>query len=274
MLQRKGRACLGWYLPQCLKAADACGCPNPKFRGLRLSVAKKPNIIDPFKVAWNGLVHTFRTQRHMRFHIYVVMIVMLLGIWLNFGLREIMVLLFTVSLVIVAEMFNSAIEAVVDLAQPGYDPRAKFAKDIAAGAVLITTIIALLIGSLLILGENNWERLKGNLAAISPGVPVAQRILLGMFLVFLGVVVGKGLGKRGQVLKGGLVSGHAAFGFFLAVSVMFISDNFLVSAITIMLAAIIAQSRWEAKIHSVFELTLGAALGTVLALLLFGYLPK
>lgn len=239
-----------------------------------MSVAKKANLIDPFKVAWNGLVYTFRTQRHMRFHLYVVITVLLMGMFMNFGLREIMVLLFTVSLVMVAEMFNSAIEATVDLVQPGYHPLAKFAKDIAAGAVLITTIIALVVGGLLILGENRWETLKNNLAAESPLTGVAQRIILGLFLVFLVVVIGKGLGKRGQVLKGGLVSGHSAIGFFLATSVILISDQALISAIVIMLAAIIAQSRWEAKIHTIFELTLGAAVGVVLALLLFGFWPK
>ena len=76
-----------------------------------------------------------------------------------------LVLLFTISLVLVAEMFNSAIEAVVDLVSPEYNPLAKFAKDIAAGAVLISTIIALVVGSLMMLGENRWEALKINLTS-------------------------------------------------------------------------------------------------------------
>ena len=97
-----------------------------------------PDLVGPFKVAFSGLVYTFRTQRHMRFHIYVVIVVLLLGTWLNLGLREVMVLLFTVTLVMVAEMFNSAIEATVDLVSPNYHPMAKFAKDIAAGEVIKT----------------------------------------------------------------------------------------------------------------------------------------
>jgi diacylglycerol kinase (ATP) len=233
-----------------------------------------PNLIEPFRVAWSGLIYTFKTQRHMRFHIYVVIVVLLLGIFMNLGIREIMVLLFTVSLVIVAEMFNSAIEAVVDLVQPSYHPLAKFAKDIAAGAVLITTIIALVVGGLLILGENRLEAIKINLTGEAPGVGIAPRIGLGLFIVFLTVVVGKGLGQRGQVLQGGQVSGHSAIGFFLATSIMLITDSLLVSAIAIMLAIIIAQSRWEARIHSVFELTLGAGVGVVVALVMFGLWPK
>jgi diacylglycerol kinase (ATP) len=76
------------------------------------------------------------------------------------------------------------------------------------------------------------------------------------------------------VFKGGLVSGHSALGFFLASAILFVSDNVMVAGLAILLAAIIAQSRWEAKIHSVFELSLGAAVGTILGFVLFGLTPK
>jgi diacylglycerol kinase (ATP) len=151
---------------------------------------------------------------------------------------------------------------------------AKFAKDISAGAVMITTIIALVVGGLMILGENRWEEIKINLAAQSLGIPVWPRIIVGAFVIFIVIIIGKGLGTRGQVLKGGLVSGHAAIGFFLASSILFLSDNVTVAGLGILLAAIVAQSRWEAKIHSVFELSLGAALGVILGFLLFGLTPK
>ncbi len=246
----------------------------PASRRERLSQQKKRDITGPFRVAMSGIVFTFKTQRHMRFHLYVVLIVVLLGMFVNLGLREMLVLLFTISLVLVAEMFNSAIEATVDLVQPSYHPLAKFAKDIAAGAVLITTIIALVVGGLLILGENRWEAIKINLTSEGVGLSPVARLVLGGMVLFIIVVVGKGLGQRGRVLKGGLVSGHAAYGFFLATSTIFLTENALASAIAILLAAIIAQSRYEAKIHSIFELTLGAGVGTVLSLLVFGLVPR
>ncbi len=239
-----------------------------------MSVARKRDILGPFKVAVSGLVYTFKTQRHMRFHLYVVLAVTLMGLLFNLSLREMLVLLFVISLVLVAEMFNSAIEAVVDLTSPNYHPMAKFAKDISAGAVLITTIIALVVGALMLLGPQRWEAIKISLTADTPSIPVMPRIGLGLFLLFIIVVIGKGLGKRGQVLKGGLVSGHAAFGFFLATGIMFLTDQLVVAGLAIVLAAIIAQSRWEAKIHSIYELTLGAAVGVIMGLVLFGMLPK
>jgi diacylglycerol kinase (ATP) len=239
-----------------------------------MSVAKKTDLIGPFKTALSGLVYTFKTQRHMRFHFYVVLIVLVLGLKFGLRLRETLVLFFVICLVLVAEMFNSAIEATVDLVQPHYHPLAKFAKDIAAGAVLITTTIALVVGALMFLGEDRWEQIRLTLNTETVGMSVVGRIIIGAFLVLVTVIIGKGLGKRGQVFKGGLVSGHAAYGFFIAATITFTTDRPLVSALAILLAAIIAQSRWEAKIHSVFELSLGAAVGVIVALVLFGLVPK
>ncbi|MCC7433296.1 MAG: diacylglycerol kinase [Methanoregulaceae archaeon] len=239
-----------------------------------MSVIPKRDLIGPVKVAISGMVYTFRTQRHMRFHLYVVLAVTLMGLLFNLSLREMLVLLFVISLVLVAEMFNSAIEATVDLVQPNYHPMAKFAKDISAGAVLITTIVALVVGTLMLLGPQRWESIKINLTADSPSIPFVPRLITGGFLVLIIVIIGKGLGKRGQVLKGGLVSGHAAFGFFLATGIMFLTDQLVVAGLGLVLAAIIAQSRWEAKIHSIFELSLGAAVGVMMGLLLFGLMPK
>ncbi len=239
-----------------------------------MSLFRAKDIWSPIRVAVNGLVFTFRTQRHMRFHLYVVLVVILLGVVACLGMREMLVLLFTITLVLVSEMFNSAIEATVDLVSPTYHPLAKFAKDIAAGAVLITTVFALVIGSLLMLGENRWEAIKLSIGGEGIGLPVYAKLACGMVILFIIVVVGKGLGKRGQVLQGGMVSGHAAYGFFFAVSIMFLTDNALVGAIAILLAAIIAQSRYEAKFHSVFELTLGALVGTLLSLTIFGLWPR
>ncbi len=232
------------------------------------------NLMAPFRVAVNGIVHTFRTQRHMRVHLYVTLVTVLGALLLNLRLREILILLFMITFVLVAEMFNSAIEATVDLISPNYHPLAKFAKDIAAGAVLITTVMAIIVGTLIAIGDDQLERIRLSLTGESLGIGLTGRILLGILLVFLVVVIGKGLGKRGSVLKGGLVSGHAAYGFFFATLLFFVANNVLVAAVGILLAVIIAQSRWEARIHSVFELTLGAAVGAILGVLLFGFMPK
>lgn len=232
------------------------------------------DIAVPFRAAMNGLVHTFRTQRHMRVHLYVTIIVVLVSFLTNLSRRELLVLLFMITFVLVAEMFNSAIEATVDLISPNYHPLAKFAKDIAAGAVLITTIMAVVVGLILFLADDQWERIRLSLGAPSIGMPIAIRIVAGALLVVLATVIGKGLGKHGRVLQGGLVSGHSALGFYFATCTFFVSDNLLASAIAVLLASLVAQSRYEAKFHSFFELSLGALVGVLFGVMLFGLLPK
>lgn len=232
------------------------------------------NLMRPFRVALSGIVHTFRTQRHMRIHLFVTLATLIGAVILNLRMREVLILLFMITIVLVAEMFNSAIEATVDLISPQYHPLAKFAKDIAAGAVLISTILALVVGLLIAVGDDNWEALKLLFAGRPVELPIAWRILMGIVAVFITVVVGKAFGERGTVLQGGLVSGHAAYGFFFATCIIFVTGNVLVSALAILLAGIIAQSRWEAKVHSVMELTLGAAVGSILGILFFGFVPN
>ena len=105
-------------------------------------------------------------------------------------------------------------------------------------------------------------------------MPPMVKYLGGITMLFVIVLVGKGLGRHGTVLRGGLVSGHAAYGFFFATSVFFMTDNLLVASIGILLACIIAQSRWEAKFHTIFELTLGALVGVIVAVLIFGFTPQ
>src|SRR5437868_4541435 len=159
--------------PTCLLSLATSGQPAMPSKAISRFVSR----------TLSGRVYTFRTQSHMRIHLYVVVVVLLLGLFINLGQREMLVLLFTVSLVIIAEMFNSAIEATVDLIQPNYHPLAKFAKDISAGAVLITTIIALVVGGLLILGESRWEQIKISMTSESLGVGIVPRILVGCFLL-------------------------------------------------------------------------------------------
>lgn len=232
------------------------------------------NLVRPVTTAIGGVIYAFRTQRHMRVHLYTVVVIILIGFFMDLRLREMIPLLFMISFVVVAEMFNSAVEAVVDLAHPEYHPLAKFAKDMAAGGVLITTVTAVVVALLIFLGENRWHEITLQLSSPELQQQYMPRLLLGAFILFIFVIIGKGLGKRGQVLKGGLVSGHATFAFFFAVSLPLVTGQLLPSLIAVLLAAMVAQARWEARIHSIFEVTLGALLGSGVAFILFGLGPR
>ena len=79
------------------------------------------NPMNGFKYAIEGLVHVFRTQRHMRFHFLTLVLVLVVSLVFKLAREEVIILLFTISLVLMAEMFT-AIEAVVDLVTQTYHP--------------------------------------------------------------------------------------------------------------------------------------------------------
>jgi len=99
-----------------------------------------------FKYAFQGIITAVKTEGSMKFHLGAAFAVILWGFYTGLPLWKWAVLILTIALVIICEMFNTAIETTVDLCMDSYHPLAKRAKDIAAGAVLIAAIMAVLAG--------------------------------------------------------------------------------------------------------------------------------
>ncbi len=105
-----------------------------------------------FRYAAQGLVYGFLSQRNFRIHVVIGAVVFTLGLWLKLNFNHLAVLVLTVTAVLVLELLNTAIEAVVDLAiGRRYHPLARIAKDCSAAAVLVASISSLLIAMLLLL---------------------------------------------------------------------------------------------------------------------------
>ena len=120
--------------------------------------------IRSFGYAFRGWWHVIRTQQNAWIHATVSTAVLIVGLWLGLPARDWAVLLLTIAMVWAAEFFNTAIEAVVDLASPLHHPLAEVGKDVGAAAVLIAALAAVGVG-LLILGPPLWERLALLLAS-------------------------------------------------------------------------------------------------------------
>ena len=99
-----------------------------------------------FGYAFNGLGYALRTQRNVRVHIAIGALAVFMGIVLHISAIEFAMIFVAIAGVFVAEMFNTVIELCIDLSTPEYNPRAKIAKDVAAGAVLISALLAIVIG--------------------------------------------------------------------------------------------------------------------------------
>jgi len=99
-----------------------------------------------FKYAWQGLKYAFSTQINFKFHSIAALIILAFGWFFNLNLTEWLWISVAVILVIVAELFNTALEVLVDLVSPGYNIKAGIIKDLSSAAVLLTAVLSAIIG--------------------------------------------------------------------------------------------------------------------------------
>ncbi|BDI32173.1 diacylglycerol kinase [Capsulimonas corticalis] len=229
-------------------------------------VPRPKNHLDSFRYAVEGIVHTFRTQKHMRFHFFTVVLVLLISALLRMNRVEMAILFLVVSSVLIAEMLNTAIESVVDMVTQAYHPLAKLAKDIAAGAVLIAAINAVVVGIILFLKDRRIERLSLQIDHDPQPMNVIVTVTL---LILIIVMLSKVIGGKGAILHGGIVSGHAAISFCLAATIMYRAADPMTTALAIGLALLVAQSRVEGKIHTLQEVIVGGLLGMFVTTLIY-----
>lgn len=226
----------------------------------------RPSIIEAFNVAIQGILYTFKYERNMKIHYFIAALVLLISLFFDLDRIEMMILILSISLVIVAEMFNTAIENTVDLVTDKYHRLAKIAKDVAAGGVLISALNAVAVGYLIFYDKFN-DLSKSLIFTIRKSEPHVT--LICIVLVLISVVVVKALTSTGTPLKGGMPSGHAALAFAIATSISMMIERPIVCALAYIMAILVAQSRIEGKIHTFWETVAGSLLGILVAMLVF-----
>ncbi len=103
------------------------------------------------KHALEGLIYIVTSQPNFQIHLLATLLAVFLGFYLHISRTDWIVITFTICLVLVAETINTAVEAVVDLLTDTFHEKAKLAKDVAAGMVLLTAITSFVIGALIFL---------------------------------------------------------------------------------------------------------------------------
>lgn len=98
------------------------------------------------KHALDGIIYTFKTQPNFKIHTIFAVLALAASTYFQISAAEWAVVIFVIGLVLVAEMINTSIESVVDLATEQFHEKAKVAKDVSAGMVLVTAIMAVLVG--------------------------------------------------------------------------------------------------------------------------------
>jgi diacylglycerol kinase (ATP) len=233
-----------------------------------MSVRRTPPIIQSLNWAFEGVIHVLRSQRNMRIHFALATAVLILAFSYGVTKLELMALLVAISFVLIAEMVNTAIEATIDLATTSFDPLAKIAKDIAAGAVLIAAVNAVVVGYLVF--ADRLTQPSSRLVTEVREAPI-NLTLIALILIVLIVIASKALTGSGTPLSGGLPSGHAALAFGGWTAITFIVDEqrVVVSFVALIMALLVAQTRVESGIHTTSEVVLGAVTGTLVTMILF-----
>ncbi len=222
--------------------------------------------VESTNYAIEGILHAVKSQRHLRYHFYAAVLILLLSFILGISQTEFIAIVIVVIIVLSVEMLNTAIEATVDIISKEYDNRAKIIKDIAAGAVLITAIGAAVIGYIILLPHFKNVFYGGLKIAKHSGEDIA---IIAFVVVLILVMITKAFFGKGLPLRGGMPSGHAAVAFSVWVAITFLTEAILPSFLILILAILIAQSRISVGIHKPWEVILGALLGSVTTFFLF-----
>ncbi|TLM78900.1 MAG: phosphatase PAP2 family protein [Actinobacteria bacterium] len=224
------------------------------------------SLLWSFNYAIEGIVYALKTQRNMRIHVALAIAVLVAALALRISALEFIALLFAISLVIVTELVNTALENAVDLAVEHFDPAAKAAKDVAAGAVLLASVSAVAVGYVVFFG-----RISGptqHLFAYLRDMP-AHLTIIALGLAGLLALAGKWASHTGTWLSGGWPSGHTALAMAAAASIGFVTRNVQATLLALFVAALVAQSRVESERHTVTQVVSGAVIGFLAATFVF-----
>jgi diacylglycerol kinase (ATP) len=196
----------------------------------------------------------------------VALFFVLLGIYLNFTSIEIIALSLVITLVLAAEMINTALELTIDMIKTEVDPVVRVIKDISAGAVLLAALNAVISGYVLFSPKLPFH-LDEEMARIRQTPWTAS--FMAIILVLGLSVIGKIIFHKGTPLRGGMPSGHAAVAFSIWTIIAFLTNNSIVIGLSFIMAFLIARHRIKDAIHTLWEVVAGAILGVLVTILIF-----
>ena len=195
---------------------------------------------------------------------------MIISLFFNLNRAEFLCLMFTVILIIIAEMINTAIETVVDLYTDLYHPKAKIAKDVGAGAVVIAAINAIIVAYFLFFDKITDIGLNFIKNVVESPTHLA---FVGIFITIILIVALKAASttNKHKLIKNNFMpSRQAGIAFAANTMIWILSDNIVILTLALVMAILVAESRIETKKRSLKEVIVGGLLGTAVVLLLYG----
>ncbi len=235
---------------------------------------KNDNFLEACHNAVNGIIYAATTQRNIRIQLVLAVIVMLLSLAYGLETTEFLCLVFAVFLVIFAEMINTAIETVVDLFVDVYHPKAKIAKDVAAGAVVLAACNALIVGYFIYFKAENLKAVSDSIFNNMIKSPMHLAFVAIMLVVIAVIAVKASCSKkkaRGQLIKEGFVpSGQTALAFAALTAIWINSRDIVTFTLALVLSILVAGNRMYNNARTRAEILFGACMGVLIVLLIYG----
>lgn len=228
-----------------------------------------------FGHAFDGVMDAYRSQRHMRVHFVFMALNAILAMLYKLNTIEVALVTICVAFVVFAEMLNTVIEAVLNMVCETYHPIARFAKDVAAGAVLVAALNSVVVGACIYATPERLGRLRT--IWVTGGYPDSSATLRAVaitFVLLLVTIAAAKVGKKeGSVLEGGPVSGNTALAFCAATTVFFVVRDttyaLVATFLSLVIAILVANMRLHDHTHRVRTVVYGAVLGVLIPLVVF-----
>ena len=234
---------------------------------------KNDNFIEACNNAVNGIIYAATTQRNIRIQLVLAVIIMMLSLFYGLNTTEFLCLVFAVFMVIFAEMINTAIETVVDLFVDVYHPKAKIAKDVAAGAVVLAACNALVVGYFIFFNKENIKAISDSIFNNMVKSPT-HLAFVAILLVIIAVIAVKAScsrkKQRGELIKEGFVpSGQTAIAFAALTAIWINSRDIITFSLALVLSVLIAGNRLYNNARTKAEVAFGACMGILIVILVY-----
>lgn len=229
---------------------------------------KNRTLIDSFNNAINGIISTVKSERNMKIHLFAAVLVIIASLFYDLTRIEFIIICIAIALVIICELFNTAIEVVIDTLIGIYHPKAKVVKDTAAAAVFISALLSVVVAYVIF-----FDRVSTSLELGIVRIKETQMhvTIIAIILTMIAVIILKAFSKKGTPFSGGMPSGHSAIAFSAVTAVGLYANNADITMLFLIVALLVVQSRLEGKIHNAIELIAGGIIGFLVTLLIFQF---
>lgn len=226
------------------------------------------DIVSSFNSALEGLIYAIRKERNLKIHFFFAFFVIIGSLFLSLPLAEFLLLLIVITLVLIAELFNTVVELAVDVLTNKYNEKAKRIKDVAASAVLISAVSSVLAGYLIFAKyfPEGWRNIFVNILESEWYFTIIALFIITSISIGLKFAL-----TRKFSLSGGMPSIHSmiAFSIWAGISFLTFYEYPIISILVFILAFWVAQSRILRKIHNLEEVVIGGLLGLLFTTLIF-----